>query len=58
VLVFRLAAYLFREDVTIAAASAVLFAVFPTHVESVAWMAGRSDVIVCTFLLLTVLLSV
>ena len=57
-LVFRLAAYVFRQDVIIAAASAVLFAVFPTHVESVAWMAGRSDVIVCTFLLLTVLLSV
>jgi protein O-mannosyl-transferase len=56
-LVFRLAMHLFREDLLIAAASAVLFAVLPTHVESVAWMAGRSDVIVCTFLLLTVLLS-
>ena len=57
-LVFRLAAHVFREDWGIAAASALLFAVFPTHVESVAWMAGRSDVIVCTFLLLTVLLSI
>src|SRR5262245_8417242 len=56
VLVFRLVAALFRDDVALAAASAVLFAVLPTHVESVAWMAGRSDVIVCTFLLLTVLL--
>src|SRR5262249_52843591 len=55
-LVFRLAQHLFRDDVTIAAGSALLFAVLPTHVESVAWMAGRSDVIVCTFLLLTVLL--
>lgn len=57
-LVFRLAAHLFRGDLAIAAASAVLFAVLPTHVESVAWMAGRSDVIVCTFFLLTVLLCV
>jgi protein O-mannosyl-transferase len=57
-LVFRLAAQLFAGDLAVAAASAVLFAVFPTHVESVAWMAGRSDVIVCTFLLLTVLLCI
>jgi tetratricopeptide (TPR) repeat protein len=57
-LVFRLAAHVFRDDLAIAAGGAVLFAVFPTHVESVAWMAGRSDVILCTFLLLTVLLSV
>jgi tetratricopeptide (TPR) repeat protein len=57
-LVFQLAAHCFREDQVIAVASALLFAVFPTHVESVAWMAGRSDVIVCTFLLLTVLLSI
>jgi tetratricopeptide (TPR) repeat protein len=57
-LVFRLAAYVFGQDVALAAAGAVLFAVLPTHVESVAWMAGRSDVIVCTFLLLTVLLAV
>lgn len=57
VLVFRLATLLFRPDLTIAISSALLFAVFPTHVESVAWMAGRSDVIACTFLLLTLLLS-
>src|SRR5262249_51506721 len=56
-LVFRLAAHLFPHDLAVAATSAVLFAVFPTHVESVAWMAGRSDVIVCTLLLLTVLLA-
>jgi tetratricopeptide (TPR) repeat protein len=57
-LVFRLAMLLFNDDTAIATGSAVLFAVFPTHVESVAWMAGRSDVLVCTFLLLTVLVSV
>src|SRR6185369_45216 len=44
-LVFRLAARMFRGEVAIAAISATLFAVWPTHVESVAWMAGRSDVI-------------
>lgn len=55
-LVFRLAERLFPGDRSTSTAAAVLFAVFPTHVESVAWIAGRSDVIVCTFLLLTVLL--
>lgn len=34
-----------------AAAAALLFAIHPVHVESVAWMAGRSDVIACAFLL-------
>jgi protein O-mannosyl-transferase len=56
-LVFRLARRLLPADWTVAGGAALLFAVFPTHVESVAWMAGRSDVIVCTFVLLTVLLS-
>jgi tetratricopeptide (TPR) repeat protein len=56
VLAFVLAKRLFAEEQLIAAGGALLFAVFPTHVESVAWMAGRSDVIVCTFVLLTMLL--
>jgi tetratricopeptide (TPR) repeat protein len=56
-LVFALARRLFPRPWLLASGSALLFAVFPTHVESVAWMAGRSDVIVCAFLLLTVLLS-
>lgn len=34
-----------------AAAAALLFAVHPVHVESVAWMAGRSDVVACAFVL-------
>ncbi len=34
-----------------AAAGALLFAVHPIHVESVSWMAGRSDVIAGVFLL-------
>ncbi len=55
-LVFALAKRLFTGDWLIAAGSALLFAVFPAHVESVAWMAGRSDVIACTFALITVLL--
>ena len=56
-LVFLLARRLFPTDWLIAGGGALLFAVFPAHVESVAWMAGRSDVIVCTFVLLTVLLA-
>src|SRR5579862_6787388 len=56
-LVFVLARHLFGKHSGIPLASAVLFAVAPIHVESVAWMAGRSDVVACTFLLLTVLLS-
>ncbi len=55
-LVFVVGSRLFAGDGLIAGGGALLFAVFPTHVESVAWMAGRSDVIVCTFVLLTVLL--
>ena len=56
VLAFVVARRLFADEWLIAAGGALLFAVFPTHVESVAWMAGRSDVIVCTFVLLTMLL--
>ena len=55
-LVWVLGRRLFPRDWLVPAAGALLFAVFPTHVESVAWMAGRSDVIVCFFVLLTVLL--
>lgn len=55
-LVFVLARRLFPADWLVASGGALLFAVLPMHVESVAWMAGRSDVIVCTFVLLTVLL--
>jgi len=56
-LVFALSWRLFPGEWLIASGGALLFAVFPTHVESVAWMAGRSDVIVCSFVLLTVLLA-
>ncbi|MBI4515369.1 MAG: hypothetical protein HY699_06085 [Deltaproteobacteria bacterium] len=35
--------------------AAALFAVHPIHTESVAWMAGRSDVLAALFLLLAVL---
>lgn len=55
-LVWLLAYRLFPHDWLIPAGGALLFAVFPTHVESVAWMAGRSDVIVGTFVLVTMLL--
>jgi tetratricopeptide (TPR) repeat protein len=56
-LVFLLARRLFAADWLIASGGALLFAAYPAHVESVAWMAGRSDVVVCTFVLLTVLLG-
>ncbi len=55
-LVGVLASRLYPSNWLVAIGSAVLFAVFPTHVESVAWMAGRSDVIACAFVLGTVLL--
>ena len=58
VLAFVLAKRLFTGERMIAAGGALLFAVFPTHVESVAWMAGRSDVIACTFVLVTMLLFI
>lgn len=37
--------------------AALLFAVHPMHVESVAWIAGRSDVIATVFVLATALLA-
>lgn len=55
-LVWIFASRLFPRQWLIPAGGALLFAVYPTHVESVAWMAGRSDVIVCTFVLITMLL--
>src|SRR5512140_261458 len=55
-LVSLLARRLFPTDWLIATGGALLFAVFPTHVESVAWMAGRSDVVVGALVLLTTLL--
>jgi predicted negative regulator of RcsB-dependent stress response len=55
-LVYLLARRLFPADWLIATGGALLFAVFPTHVESVAWMAGRSDIIVGALVLLTTLL--
>ncbi|MBI3783454.1 MAG: tetratricopeptide repeat protein [Deltaproteobacteria bacterium] len=54
-LVFLLAQRLWN-DALVAGLAALLFAVYPTHVESVAWMAGRSDVIVATFILVAMLL--
>lgn len=56
VLVLALARRWFRDDIVIAAGAALLFAVFPTHVESVVWMSGRSDLIMTTFLLIAALL--
>jgi tetratricopeptide (TPR) repeat protein len=40
-----------RESLAVPAAAGVLFAVHPVHVESVAWLAGRSDVLCAAFAL-------
>ena len=40
----------------VAAAAAFLFAVHPVHVEAVAWVAGRSDLLATLFVLLAVLM--
>jgi len=55
-LVLTLARRWFSDDVIVAAGGALLFAVFPTHVESVVWLSGRSDLLVTTFLLIAALL--
>jgi len=62
VLVFLLGVVLSRvagrpgpEGLAGAAAAGLLFAVHPIHTESVAWMAGRSDVVCAVFFLAAVL---
>jgi len=53
-LVFRLGLVLFQSSSVPAPAAglaAALFAVHPIHTESVAWGAGRSDVLACAFVL-------
>lgn len=55
-LVFFLARRWFKNDLVVVAGGALLFAIFPTHVESVAWISGKSDVIMTTFLLTAALL--
>ncbi len=57
VLVALLALRWLPRQTAMAVAAGLLFAVWPVHTESVAWMAGRSDVIVGTFLLGTLLVS-
>ncbi len=58
-LVYKLFKQVLRnDDRHIAAVSgAVLFAIHPIHVESVNWIAGRSDVLAVLFCLLTILFS-
>jgi len=53
-LVFQVGLLLFTAPLP-AAFGAALFAVHPIHSESVAWGAGRSDVLACCFSLLAVL---
>lgn len=57
-LVYRLAVVVLGNSVSVAFLAALLFAVTPIHVESVAWIAGRADVLACAFLLISALLVV
>ncbi len=57
VLVYLVGLRLLRDGVAPLLASA-LFAVHPIHTESVAWIAGRTDVIATAFVLLSLLLYV
>ncbi len=52
VLVFRLTYSLSKKNIIIAYATAILFAIHPLHVESVAWVAERKDVLYSIFFLL------
>lgn len=57
-LVYLLARQLLgKRFVLEAGIAALLFAVHPVHVESVAWIAGRSDVIATAFVLVALLIS-
>ena len=49
-LVYRLGRYLFGDDLT-AAMGALLFALDPVHIESVAWVSGGVDPLLAVFLL-------
>jgi tetratricopeptide (TPR) repeat protein len=55
VLVFRLAARLSAQDSLVPLTTALLFAVHPMHVESVAWVSERKDVLYACFFLLGLL---
>ena len=51
VLVFRLAMMLSRNNIIISLTAAILFAIHPMHVESVAWVSERKDVLYSVFFL-------
>ncbi len=50
-LVFRLAMLLSGKNITIAFTTAILFGIHPMHVESVAWISERKDVLYSLFYL-------
>lgn len=54
-LVFRLAMQLSRDNVLIAYTVSLLFGIHPMHVESVAWVSERKDVLYSCFFLLGLL---
>ena len=51
-LVYRLAMLLSKKNMIIAFTTSILFAVHPMHVESVAWVAERKDVLYSLFFIL------
>lgn len=53
-LVFRLVREL-SEDLAVAAGAAILFAVHPSHVESIGWISAMGDPLMACFLLMAVL---
>lgn len=54
-LVFLFTYSLSRKNVVVATVSALLFGIHPMHVESVAWISGRKDMLYTAFLFLSLL---
>jgi len=55
-LVFVFVYRLFNKNLVVAAVASFLFAVHPMHVESVAWISARKDVLYCCFYLFAIIL--
>jgi len=57
ILLYLLILLLFKREL-LALFSALFFAAHPIHINSVVWVSGRTDVIACFFVLLTVILFI